>query len=142
LARFLPVIGLAVISAVLIGLGGLLLIVPGLILLTVWFVGVPVCVVERLGPWASLERSDELIRGHRWKIFGLMLLLFVVGAIGSALIEYLLKPITGIVPTFLVTLTWDGIWGAYYSVTSVVVYHDLRAPKEGIEIDQIAAVFD
>jgi len=142
LTRCLPVIGLAIISGVLIGLAGLLLIVPGLVLLTIWFVGVPVCGVERLGLWASLKRSDELTTGHRWKIFGLILLLLVVGAIVSISIEYLLKPIVGVVPTFLVTLTWDGIGGAYYSVASVVAYHDLRAHKEGIDIEPLAAVFD
>lgn len=142
LARFFPLIALAIISGVLIVLAGLLLIVPGLILLTIWFVGVPVCVVERLGPWASLKRSDELIRGHRWKIFGLMLLFFVVAAIVSVLIEHLLKPAADAVLTFLVTLIWDGIWGASYAVAVVVAYHDLRMAKEGIIVDRIAAVFD
>ena len=35
-------------------LGFILLIVPGLILFTMWFVATPACVVERLGPMRSL----------------------------------------------------------------------------------------
>jgi hypothetical protein len=37
---------------------------------------------------------------------------------------------------------WNGVWGAFYAIAVVVTYHDLRAAKEGIDIDQIAAVFD
>jgi len=50
LSRFLPVIGIAFVQGFLILLGVILLIVPGLILYTMWFVGLQACVVERLGP--------------------------------------------------------------------------------------------
>jgi hypothetical protein len=142
LARFFPIFGLAIILGFLVGLATLLLIVPGLILLTMWFVGAPVCVVERLGPWTSLKRSSELTKGHRWKIFGLMILLVLVSAIVSPLIELALSPVGSWVLTLLVSLVWTAIWGAYYAIAVVVTYHDLRVAKEGIDIEQIAAVFD
>jgi hypothetical protein len=31
---------------------------------------------------------------------------------------------------------------AFYNSVIVVIYHDLRVTKEGVDIDQIAAVFD
>ncbi len=40
------------------------------------------------------------------------------------------------------SLIWNGIWGAFYAIAAVVSYHDLRVAKEGINIEQIAAVFD
>jgi hypothetical protein len=66
--RFLPIVGLAFCASILAGLGFLLLIFPGLMLLTMWFVAAPACVVERLGPFRSMGRSAELTKGHRWKI--------------------------------------------------------------------------
>ncbi len=48
----------------------LALLVPGFILLIMWFVAIPVCVVEQRGSWASMQRSAELTKGHRWKISG------------------------------------------------------------------------
>src|SRR5215475_5262435 len=39
-----------------------------------WFVAVPACVEERLGPWTSLRRSRDLTKGHRWKLCGPALL--------------------------------------------------------------------
>jgi hypothetical protein len=141
LRRFFPIIGLAIIMTLLVGLG-MLLIVPGLILLTMWFVGTPVCVVEQRGPWASLRRSAELTKGHRWKIFGLFLVLIVVTALVSPLIDLVLNTIGGKTLALIGELIWNGIWGAFYAIAAVVAYHDLRVAKEGVDIEQIAAVFD
>src|SRR5207302_7500833 len=70
LRRFLPIIGASILLSLGAAVGMLLLIVPGLILLTMWYVAIPACVVEELGPARSLGRSSELTRGNRWKIFG------------------------------------------------------------------------
>ena len=34
------------------------------------------------------------------------------------------------------------LFGAFYAVVTAVSYHDLRVVKEGVGIEQIAAVFD
>lgn len=141
-ARVFPVILLALIMGLLVGLAMMLLIIPGLILMTMWFVGTPACVVERTGPWTSLKRSAALTKGHRWKIFGLMMLLIIVSLIVSQLIELVLGQIGNDILTILGTLLWMAIYGAYYSIAVVMAYHDLRVAKEGIDIEQIAAVFD
>jgi hypothetical protein len=39
-------------------------------------------------------------------------------------------------------LIWNGVWGAFYAIFVVVTYHDLRVAKEGVDVHQIAAVFD
>src|SRR5262245_14042219 len=49
LSRFLPILGLAIVMSICLMLGFLLLIIPGLILFTMWFVATPACVVEQLG---------------------------------------------------------------------------------------------
>jgi hypothetical protein len=141
-SRFFPIFGLAIVLGFLVGLATLALVVPGLILLTMWFVGAPACVVERLGPWTSLQRSAELTKGHRWKIFGLWILLIIISAVVSPLIELALSPLGSWIVTFIVNLAWTAIWGAYYAIAVVVSYHDLRVAKEGIDIEQIASVFD
>jgi hypothetical protein len=142
LRRFFPIVGLAIVMTLLVGLAMMLLIVPGLILMTMWFVGMPVCVVEQRGPWKSLKRSAELTKGHRWKIFGLMILLIIVSALVSPLIDLVLTNIAGKTLAFVGELIWNGVWGAFYAIAAVVAYHDLRVAKEGVDIEQIAAVFD
>jgi hypothetical protein len=59
--RFLPVIGVAFLSTVLAGLASLLLIIPGLILFTAWYVAIPACVVERLGNLLVTQEGLSII---------------------------------------------------------------------------------
>jgi len=89
-----------------------------------------------------LKRSAALTKGHRWKVFGLLALLSIVSIIVSQLVELALAPFGNIVLSMLGTLIWSALWGAYYAIAVVVTYHDLRVAKEGIDIEQIAAVFD
>jgi hypothetical protein len=39
-------------------------------------------------------------------------------------------------------LLWISVYGPFNAVLTAVTYHDLRVAKEGIDTDQIAAVFD
>jgi len=142
LRRFWPLIGLVLVSLVTVTmLGFILLVVPGLILCTIWFVGLPACIVEQLGPWTSLRRSLGLTRGHRWKVFGLTLLLLVPG-LGTLLVETWLAALASPVVRAVGELMFYGIWAAFISVILIVTYHDLRMAKEGTDIEQIAGVFD
>jgi hypothetical protein len=73
------------------GIGLLLLIVPGLYLLTIWAVIAPVVVVEQPGVFESFGRSRALVKGHGWQVFGVIVLvvvlLLVVGIVTSILID-------------------------------------------------------
>jgi hypothetical protein len=139
LQRFWPLIGLTL-AGLLTMVGLALLLVPGLIFSTLWFVSLPACIVEQLGPWKSLDRSRELTRGHRWKVFGLVLLL-VIGSSVSSLVGPWVTPTSAVVAV-VGALMWNGIWTAFTAVTAIVTYHDLRMAKEGIDIEPIAVVFD
>ena len=143
LHRIPAVIGLAICSSILMALGFALLIIPGVIVATMLFVATPVCVVERLGPFGSMERSAQLTKGHRWAIFGVLVLLIVPAIIVGALIDTTAE--IAELNEHLASIAhvaWDGIWGAAYAVLVIAVYHDLRVVKEGVDTAQIAAVFE
>jgi hypothetical protein len=142
LSRFLPVIGIAFVQGFLIVLGMILLIVPGLILYTMWFVGLPACVVERLGPWTSLCRSRELTKGFRWNVFLLALLLVVVSVGGRVILTVLTAARAGPIVGLGGQLIWMGILGAFSAIVITVTYYDLRVIREGVDIEQITVVFD
>jgi hypothetical protein len=89
-----------------------------------------------------MGRSSELTKGHRWKIFGMILLVVIGGAIASGIILALLSALQITVLAILGNLIWNGVWGAFYAIFVVVTYHDLRVAKEGVDVHQIAAVFD
>jgi uncharacterized membrane protein len=162
LGRFFPIIGLLISVGFLTSLASILLVVPGIMLYLAWSVATPVCVVERLGPFRSMGRSRELTRGNRWKLFGMLLLVFLVASIIGSLLTVaviLILNMTGGLPigttglmafvfaktTLLgriVNLVWGAIWGAFLAILIVVTYRDLRVAKEGIDTDQIASVFE
>ena len=52
------------------------------------------------------------------------------------------KALNGAFLTQLVSLIWNAIWSTFYAIVVVVTYHDLRVAKEGVDTEQIAAVFD
>jgi uncharacterized membrane protein len=126
---------------VLLILGLILLIVPGLILYTMWLVAVAACVVEQTGPWRSLRRSQELTKGHRWKIFGLFLVLLLLSLINPVL-QLALTAAAGPTAGAIGNAIWTAIGSAFSSVVIAVTYYELRVAKEGIDIEQIASVFD
>jgi hypothetical protein len=142
LRRFFPIIGLAFLVTLLGMLAAIALIFPAFILFTMWFVATPVCVVEQLGPWSSMRRSRELTKGHRWKIFGLFVLMIIISAVAGGTIQAAFTAMGGTPLALVGDVLWNGVWGAFYAIAVVVTYHDLRAAKEGVDIDQIAAVFD
>jgi hypothetical protein len=85
-----PVLGqlilLGIVTAIGYVIGFVLLIVPFLILLTIWSVAAPVVVLERPGVFAALARSRALVRGNGWRVFAVILLLDVFVAAVSLLI--------------------------------------------------------
>jgi hypothetical protein len=54
-----------------------LLVLPGLWLLTRWSLFASVIKTERLGPVAALKRSNQLVRGHFWAVFLTATLAFI-----------------------------------------------------------------
>jgi hypothetical protein len=142
LGRILPVIGVAITAFLVTVVGFVFLIVPGLFIATMLFVATPVCVVERLGPFASLNRSASLTEGNRWAIFALLVILFVPASLIEGVRDTVTEAIGNPIVDFAARAGWDTIWNAFYVVLGVVAYNDLRAAKEGIDTARIAAVFD
>lgn len=78
-----PLLGAGFLAGIGIMIGLVLLIVPGLILLTIWAVIAPVIVIERRGVFESFGRSRELVRGNGWAVFGTVLTAFLITVIAS-----------------------------------------------------------
>jgi len=141
LRRFLPVIALSLLMAVVLLLGFMLCLVPGLIALAALQVALPACVVERLGPIRSMSRSTDLTSGHWWPILGLLVAFYVISIIVSYAIRAAL-PYQPVFPFVAASWIWAVLTACFSSVFTAMLYHDLRAVKEGIGIEQIASVFD
>jgi hypothetical protein len=140
-SRFFPLLGMSIVAGFAAIFAAILLVFPAFILLAMWFVAAPVCVVEQLGPLKSLGRSQQLTRGHRWPIFGLFVLIIIISVVADSIVSLLLAAIAGKVLVLVWKIIWDGAWGAFYAIAVVVTYHDLRGTKEGVDVHQIATGF-
>jgi hypothetical protein len=77
-----PYIGMLILNGILaaigIGIGLVLLIVPGLILITVWAVVAPAIVVEGAGVIEAFGRSHDLVRGNGWPVFAAIVIAYLI----------------------------------------------------------------
>ena len=144
-----PVLGVSIVVAIVTGLASLLLVIPGLIVACMLWVAVPAAVVERRGVSASLSRSAELTKGHRWPVFGIIVLSILLAlvvsfalGIGVAILAFAFDQSSLALFSQVAELLATAFITALLAATAAVSYHDLRFVKEGIEIDEIAAVFD
>jgi hypothetical protein len=154
LPRFFSILGLAILACLLIfgmitlvshlpepALFAMVFMIVASVLFVRWSIALPACVVEGLGVVDSLGRSARLTKGHRWKIFGTIVLVCaplpaVTAILGAAM--SLLGPALQHLGQFVLGVAW--ITG--FNSVLTVIYHDLRVANEGIDSGQIASVFD
>jgi hypothetical protein len=109
----------------------------GIYVLTIVWVAIPAAVLEKTGIAASVRRSRALTRGYRWRIFGLLTMLFLLhfGVIGvlTLVIGVLPPPLAeaGAAADGLVTFAAFVLSMAFAAVATHVGYHRLRLVKEG-----------
>jgi hypothetical protein len=144
-------IRVALLSAIGFFFGFIALVVPAFVLYVMWWVAIPVAVIERGGAIDSLRRSTDLTKGYRWKIFGLMLAFFVaaiavgivVVAVGGVAVGLLSDSAVLIDRASTVAVwVWLALFMAAQAVLTAVSYYYLRVAKEGVGIEEIATVFD
>jgi hypothetical protein len=141
LVRFLPAVAVTILSTVVVAIGLILLIIPGLLAFAALSVAIPVCVMEQGGPVGSLSRSVELTRGYWWPIIAVFVAVGIVEWVVAWAIRAAIPAELHLVAAIVAWL-WGVFHTAYDAVFAAMLYHDLRASKEGIGIDEIAAGFD
>jgi hypothetical protein len=126
-----PVIGQLIVVAFAAALGVLvglfLLVVPGLILLTVWSLAAPVVVLERPPGLRALRRSRELVRGNGWQVFGVILVLDLLIAVIAGALEVAADSAgTGV--GIVVTVVLGVLTAPFAALAAAVMYFELRDP--------------
>lgn len=137
-------LGVAIIAAICIGIGLVALVVPGLIVMTIWAVAIPAATIEQAGVGAALSRSAALTRERRWRVFGAMLVTMIIGVVVALIAASIAGVIAGAHSFLFTAVIWalSAVSQAFSACVSATLYYFLRREKEGVEIDQIATVFD
>lgn len=138
----------AILVAVGVTIGFILLIVPGIYLAVVWTVAVPALMFEHLSGFKALGRSYELVRGRWWATFAALfvavimlgIILFVVGLIfGGIESAVSIGSIGGwLVLRWFSTVVGDLIAFPFMASVIAVMYIDLRVRKEALDLELLA----
>jgi len=134
---FFPMIGVVLLQSFAIGIGIVLLIVPGIMMACAFAVALPARVVENIPVSATLDRSRYLTRGNRWRIFWLGGIWLIMLAVLEAMLIAVAGGMQGL-PDLgsgnadIVTLVVSFILNIATAVTISVLYLELRRITDGV----------
>ncbi len=122
------------------------MMLPFAYLTTRWMMAPVVIVTERLGPTGALSRSWRMTEGSFWRLFGLLILLFVLNSIVLSLpltlvqflaIAVLTPQLLGVLNGAITGLSYliSILWYPFLALTLLLLYYDLRIRKENYDLD-------
>ena len=129
-----PHLGAVIVAGLLGGLaiaiGFVLLIVPGLILLTIWCLIVPVIVLDGKSAGESFGASRELVRGYGWNVFGVIVLtaLLLIGF--QIVLGLLLSPLANWLQGFVSNIVSGTLTAPFVALVLTLLYFRLKAAKQ------------
>ena len=130
-----PYIGPVAIASILAGIaitiGLILIIVPGLFLITIWAVIVPVIVIERSGALASFGRSLQLVRGHGWHVFGTLVLVFVILIVVDLVLGLIFLALPLLLRNGLSTVISGTLIAPFIALVVTLIYYRLSGASDG-----------
>jgi hypothetical protein len=127
---------------------GWFLLVPGFFIEVMLWIVVPVRTIERVGVIATLTRSMDLTRGHRWPLAGLLVVLLLLSMAYDELVyaavgDPVLAELEGSSRAALFCLILgEAVLGIIAAVSATIVYFELRLIKEGVAPETVGEVFD
>jgi hypothetical protein len=134
-----PLLAATLFTSMLVVGAALAFVIPALILLVRWALLSPVVVAESgVDPRA---RSAELTAGHRWAIFGIMVLFLTAAGALELIARLTLGRLAGVVPKLITAIFPGALTFSVSAVLYSVIYYQLRSEKEGIDIEQLTSVF-
>jgi hypothetical protein len=119
------VIGASLLAAIAIGIGLILIIVPGLFLITIWAVIVPVIVIEQSGALASFGRSRELVRGRGWHVFGTLVVVYVILIVVGAVLGLIFSALPHALGSGLSSVISGTLIAPFLALVVTLVYYRL-----------------
>jgi hypothetical protein len=148
LGHFLAILGITILTTLAVGLGLVMLVVPGVFLMICWMVAVPARVVERGGVIQSMSRSWSLTEQHRGMLLVLLILYVVFMSVAGMLTDGLTSTLaaTGLTGRRLGALLISPLVSSATAVIAATgvaaAYFELRMIKEGVVPEELVSVFD
>ncbi|MEO0774882.1 MAG: hypothetical protein AAFZ04_17065 [Pseudomonadota bacterium] len=149
MAALVPVVALTIVVTILVAIGFIALVVPGLWLYAVFSIVVPIIVIERAG-FGAMGRSAALTKGYRWPIVGLLavtwICMILIGMLFGVIVGFAIYGLgtsfVGVLVMVLLISVINGFTYSLFGIATSLIYARLREIKEGVGVDQLASVFE
>lgn len=141
-------VGAAILLPIIFFIGFLLCIVPGVILMLMFVVVVPVIAVEQTNLFDAFKRSKELTDGFKvqillvYLVYGLILFgVAIVAGIGVGFVTVAIggdDPGTGLLFVgALLSYGMEAVIIPLQATITAVIYHDLRMIQDGVDFEEM-----
>jgi hypothetical protein len=142
LRKMWPLLGYGMTVGVIINIGFLLCIAPGVIFMGWYYLGPPALVVEDLGVGRAMERSKKMGAGRRGEVLGFLLitsllfqgLIVALSFAFGALVDPALAP--------WVNLPFASLLYMPLAVAPIVYYFNLRVAREGFDLERLSSLIE
>jgi hypothetical protein len=148
LPRIPRLFGLSVVCGVMIALGVLGCLVGALFVAALVILSVPAMLLERIGVFAAIGRSFELVKGRYWQIVLMLLVIFVALLFISAFFGSIFGAVAraggdasetaNAFVSFIAGVGASAITTPIFAALLTVLYFDQRVRKEGFDLQVLA----
>lgn len=121
-----PLILAGLLAGLGIAFGFVLLVLPGLFLLTIWAVIAPVIVVEKRRALESFGRSRELVRGHGWTVFGIVLITGLLSGVATTVLQAAFSFLPRFLEIFVGSTIAQSVVAPFSAIAIAITYFRLR----------------
>jgi uncharacterized membrane protein YgcG len=115
----------SIVASIAITIGFVLIIVPGLILLTFWSLIVPWIVIGGSGPMDSFRRSWDTVRGYAWNVFGTYVVVFLILIVGEIVLSVILLALPYAWRSFIADVIAGSLVAPFIAAVVTLVYYRL-----------------
>jgi len=140
-------------------IGFLLFVIPGILWAIKWSLTIPVAVIEQSNLSDSLDRSAHLTEGHRWRVFLIYVLLFVLIQVVTAIMQGPLivavailsrttlqesgdLPVLAQVVLLVASFVTTSLLSPIMTIALSLVYYDERVRKEAFDLEHMMEQLD
>lgn len=124
--HLLALIVAGIIVGVLVTIGLFILLIPGLILATLWFVTAPSIVIEKLGAIDGMQRSWSLVKGQFWQTLGLAVLTFLLVIVAVVVATIILSFLPDFLASLIANIVVNSVIGPFWAIVSALAFFRLR----------------
>lgn len=131
-----PIVGTYLLLYLLVILGFIALLIPGIYLANCWSLTTPVMIVEHRFGRTALRRSRQLVTGVWWRTFGILIVAGLIAQVPAGVLQVFWSYIPVFGP--MLTAGTRAIASSYSLVVLVIYYFDRRCRIEDFDLRFLA----